>query len=240
MKMKIIIALGITSSILAYSHNQYFDYDHSFPIYDTGFHTHSHHHDFTSYVLRVRFPRGIKKTPPLCGYYKGYRLRFDVDYCLINEKTPVDAFTLIITNEVHRRWQKNTTRDLKRVAGKPCRMFYITKKHDGTCCTWNVEEVAKKNIPLVLPKTAIVLVFDPKLIDTLKNSDDLMKIKTPKQDSLYLPIIELKADITQEQLNKATDHAWCGALDTRGVHSPVSSSVKNGHSCIACVTRLQR
>ena len=186
------------------------------------------------YVLRVRFPTSIRKFPRLCGYYKGYRLNFNSDYCLINEKTPSDSFTLVITDDVTRRWQNNTTKDLKR-AENNYRMFHITKKHTRTGYTWNVEEEEKTNIPCVLPKASIVFIFDPDLVKGLITDDGLHKIKSPSSDQLYLPIIELTPDVTAEKLKKVCDNAWCAAPDTRGIHSPVSASVKNEASSIVAM-----
>ena len=193
----------------------------------------------TSYVLRFRFPFPAKKIPPLCGYYKGYRLRFNTDYCLINEKSPSDTFTLVIADEVNRRWQNNSTKDLKRT-GKKCRMFYISKKHESGSYAWDVEEEKASNIPIVLPKSSIVIIFDPDLISTLKKNDDLMKVKTSQHSQLYLPIIEVKGDVTPEKISQACDEAWCAALDTRGVHSPVSSVTRNDPSVIVAMNTLER
>ncbi len=214
--------------------------DQILPIYDgPAYMPHHVSPPLTSYVLRFRFPASVKKIPALCGYYKGYRLRFNTDYCLINEKTPSDTFTLVIADDVNRRWQNNATKDLKRT-GKKCRMFYITKKHDGGAYGWDVEEEKESNIPVVLPKTSIVIIFDPDLISTIKKNDDLMKVKTASHSPLYLPIIEIKPEVTCEKLSEACTEAWCAALDTRGIHCPVSATTKNDPSMIIAMNTLER
>ncbi len=180
--------LGTVCSLIAFTEDEF--QDPIIPFYDMPIATPLRQSQpLTSYILRFRFPASIKENPPLRGYYKGFRLNFSTDYCLINEIIPSDSFTLVITDDVHRRFQNNATKDLKR-AGEKCRMFYITKKQDGSIYSWDVEEENKENIPIVLPKGAIIIIFDPDLITGLKKNDDLMKIKTGCH-TLYLPIIEL-------------------------------------------------
>lgn len=193
----------------------------------------------TSYILRLRFPASMK-VPTLCGYYKGYRLSFNTDFCLINEKTPSDVFTLVICDELHRRLQNNATVDLKRT-GKKCKMFYITKKYEsgGQFC-WDVEEENESNIPVILPKTAIIILLDPDLVKEVKKNDSLMKMKSSFQHPLHLPIIDIKPNVTEAQLRQACASAWCSAIDTRGVHSPVSSSIKQDSTMIVAMNTLER
>lgn len=235
---KMLIALSLIFSLNATFDDNFDDpvlpfYDHPQHFYRAPAQPH------VSYIIRFRFPAAVKNIPPLCGYYKGFRLNFNSDYCIINEKIPLDSFTLVVTDGVSRRWQNNTIQGVKRV-GKKYKMFYLTKKQGTKGYSWHVEEEDKRNIPVVLPKTAIIIVFDPDLISSLKKDDDLMKVKTTAQTPLYLPIIEINSDVTEASLSNACTQASCAALDTRGIHSPVASTVKNDTSMVVTMNSLQR
>lgn len=242
MGKKIFLSLCVVFSLAAYTDDSYDDpifhfYDSPTMINHHYIQPHHPQQSTVSYVLRLRFPPGLKKIPGLCGYYKGYRLNFNTDYCLVNEKSPSDTFTLVIADEVHRRWHNNTTKDLKRV-GKKCRMFHITRKQDARGDGWDVEEEKPDNIPVILPKTSIVLIFDPDLVSGLKKDDGLMKIKTNGSVPLYLPIIEIAETLTEDKLNQVCAEACFAALDTRGIHCPISSCVKNDSSMIVAMSTL--
>ena len=245
-KKLLFIVLSICTTLAAYTEADYYndiddDEDNEVPVIPVYATTPARPitPPLISTILRFKFPQSIKKIPPLCGYYKGYRLRFNTDFCLINEKTQSDSFTLVIADDINRKWQNNTTKDLKR-SGQKCRMFYISKRHDGSPYAWDVEEEKPSNIPQVLPKTCIVIIFDPDLISSLKKDDDLTKIRTAARNPLYLPIIEVSPEITQEKVKDICTETWCAAVDTRGIHSPVSSTVKNDQTMIIAMNTLDR
>lgn len=188
----------------------------------------------SSYILRVRFPSSLK-VPALCGFYKGYRLNFSPDICVIKESSTCPSFCIIIAQDVSINSDDNTIQRLEQIPAKKYRMFYLAKNiaKDGAIA-WNVEEEAPANIPQILPKSALILLFNPdyisKVASPAKTESRKAVEKTPQtsQDEVvYLPVIEIKKDISQQEVDAICKTSWCAAVEMRGVHRPTGVTKKN-------------
>lgn len=177
----------------------------------------------SSYILRLRFPSHIK-VPTLCGFYKGYRLDFSSDICIIKEAHSCPSFSIVIAEDITTTLDGTTIQSLEQIPSKKCRMFYITKniKKDGSI-EWDVEEESQENIPTVLPKAAIILLFNPDYIDKIDPSTG----KNPTQEEVFsLPLIEIKKDISQKELDQTSTASWCASVDIRGIHRATNVTKK--------------
>lgn len=180
--------------------------------------------EHSSYILRLRFPSHIK-IPALCGFYKGYRLNFSSDLCIIKEALNCPSFSIVIAEDITISGDGHTIHCLEQIPSKKCRMFYLAKsiKKDGLI-EWEVEEESRENIPLVLPKAAIILLFDPDQIDKI---DPVLQKKGPHEDVVSLPLIEIKKDISQKELDDTCKASWCASVAMRGIHRATGVTKKN-------------
>ena len=57
-----------------------------------------------SYIFTVKMPIAIQKNiPHILGYYKGEQLKFDSNFCIINEDLKASSFTIIVTSDISRK-----------------------------------------------------------------------------------------------------------------------------------------
>ncbi len=188
-----------------------------------------------SYILRIRFPSTIK-VPALCGFYKGYRLDFTNDLCIIKESRHCSSFSMIITEDVTIHWNDHTIDYLEQIPSKKCRMFYLSKniQKDGLI-EWKVEEEKKDDIPPILPKAAIILLFNPDYVNSIEPQSS--QKKSLHEGVFSLPLIEIKKDISQKELDDICKASWCAAIDIRGIHRRTDVEKKNDALRLITFTR---
>lgn len=199
----------------------------------------------TSYIIRLEFPASVKKIPAVSGYYKGYKLEFDNDMCIIPESRCYNNFAIVVTNQVNHKSDRNNIQYLERMENKPCRLFYITREYDinnpEATTSWSIEEEKEHNLPLRLPESAFVLLLNPKYIDTI-SYDKQMKLKLNKvKDSvIILPTIVISPTITEEELNKSSIYTLLASLDANAIHTQPKKAVKQERTVLISMNTLAR
>lgn len=184
------------------------------------------------YILRIDFPPQTDTIPPICGYYKGYKLEFDNELCILPESQMCDKFVLVITPQINHKSDGSNIKYLERSEKQPCRLFYLTGEYNAptsTLTNWCIEEEKIKNVPLRLPDSALVLLMNPRHIDKViysKNRKNLNK-KIEQKTFTMLPTIVIKKQITQKELNSASIYTLLASLDANAVHVPIKRAVKN-------------
>ncbi len=196
--------------------------------------------EYSSYILRVQFPVSLKKTPPVCAYYKGYNLEFNTDFCIIQETRSCDRFTIAITEQVHREFDSTQVQYLERLRNKKCRLFYLTRSSDQTA-PWTIEEEEEKNIPLKLPRNAVVLFLDPSHVEGLQCDKENFKATGIITDPVVsLPYVTIKASISAQELEKTSVSTLLASLDSRGIHPHVPKEVKIDSTAIVSMRTFVR
>lgn len=176
------------------------------------------------YSMRINFPATFKKIPALCGYYKGYKLEFDENMCIIPENNQACSyFTVIITEQV-KHTRDGTLEHLQRFADKPCRLFHISRRDKQ----WHVQEEHTDNIPVRLPEEALVLLINPVFVDSFSTQDST-RIDTP---IITLPTLYIKPTVTQQEFDISALQALFASLDVNPVHSSVKKAVKKERSLV--------
>lgn len=187
----------------------------------------THTHDTATipwYSMHINFPATFKKIPVLCGYYKGYKLEFDENLCIIPENNPAYSyFTVIITEQV-KYTSEGTLEHLERLADKPCRLFHLSCRDKQ----WHVQEEHADNIPSRLPAEALVLLINPTLVDGF-NIQSNKRTTTP---IITLPTLYIKPTITQQEFDIHAIQALSASLDVNPVHSSVKKAVKKEQSFV--------
>lgn len=179
------------------------------------------------HVLSLNLPKD-KELKTLFCYYKGYRLSFDNNKCLFNENQNIDQFILIITDKVSYNNQTSIAY-LKRDPERSCKLFYLKKitpknfsnqtSPTSIAIDWQIEEEAPDNIPLRLPDNSFVILFNPNLIDNLSvNQPDNTKAKAPLSPIVNLPIINIKANTKQSELDESATYSLLSSMDINCVH----------------------
>ena len=170
-------------------------------------------------------PPTIKSIPVLYGYYKGYKLEFDNDYCIIPEDQVCTYFPIIITQAVKHTLNGNNIRYLARIANKPCRLFHASLKDNQ----WTIEEEAPEKIPLTIAENALVLLLNPDYIDTLKGSK---KSGNSEHSLVDLPHIYIKPTVTQQELQATSLYALLASLDSNAIHCPIAKKIKKERTTV--------
>lgn len=200
-----------------------------------------------NYVLKVQFPNPIKKMPELCGYYKGKRLEFNGNVCIINESQLCNQFILVITEEVTHKSNKKKVKHLERSKNSPCRMFVITSQLDpekNDKISWSVGEKKGSNIPVRLQDSSLILLMNPNHIDSINSSvtPSGQNIYLDTSNSLtnntiiYLPDIIIKPNITQNEVNTASVYTLLASLDSNAIHPKSQKILKNERNLICMRT----
>jgi hypothetical protein len=176
------------------------------------------------YSMRINFPATFKKIPVLCGYYKGYKLEFDENLCIIPENNQACSyFTVIITEQVQ-HINDGTLEHLTRLADKPCRLFHVSRRDKQ----WHVQEELTDNIPLRLPEEALVLLINPLFIEDFK-AQESTRLEIP---IITLPTLYIKSTVTQQEFDITALRALFASLDVNPVHSSVKKTVKKERSLV--------
>jgi hypothetical protein len=182
--------------------------------------------DYNCYILRVQFPVSLKKVPTVCGYYKGYNLEFNTDFCIIQEAHPCDKFMIAITEQVQRKFDNKNLQYLERLPSTKCRLFYLTRTYDATA-PWTIEEEREKNIPSKLPGSTIVLFLDPEHVDTLSCDQDNFKTTSIMKDPVVtLPYVIIKPSVSSSALEKASIATLLASVDSRNIHPTTPKEIK--------------
>lgn len=196
-----------------------------------------------SFIFNIEFPLTISNIPVINGYYKGERLKFDKDFCIINEEAKATSFTLIVTEQIKLKSDGNNIKYLERIKNQPCKFFYINQvektdsKAEETDIVWKIEEETDINLlPTKLPDNSIVIVLDPTYIQGLKLQNGKNKNIQCNNKSILikLPTLALKLKDTQdeEDLLTAFDYASLATLDLNAIHAKTKESVKNNDTSI--------
>ncbi|MBA3953850.1 hypothetical protein H0X48_00815 [Candidatus Dependentiae bacterium] len=171
------------------------------------------------YITRVVFPATVKNIPTICGYYKGYSLKFNSNYCVLPEDQIRTYFPLVITQEVQQIAEGKNVKYLERIPNKPCKLFHIRHTDDKK---WSIELELEKTLPLRLPAEALILLMNPDHIDSLKKSDESADTD---ESSVLLPSIIIKPTITAQQLTAQSTDSLLAAFDSKSVHRPVKEAI---------------
>jgi hypothetical protein len=196
----------------------------------------------TQYIIRVEFPSFIKNIPTLYGYYKGYRVEFDNNLCIIADSKAYDNFIIVITEQVHHKSEGNNIKYLQRLEDKRCRLFYLTPEYnrwDPTCVNWLVEEEDSKNLPLRLPESAFVLLFNPDYVKVPVSHKPTNKHILSKE-LIYLPTIVVSSTISQKKITKSSTYALLASLDANAIHRQPKKELKQEQAVLMSVSTSQR
>ena len=85
----------------------------------------------------------------------------------------------------------------------------------------------KRNSYWCFQKSSIIIIFDPDMLKGLNKDDSLLKVKMECTYPTLLAHNRNKTDVTEEQLHARFNRCLVLCNRYRGVHSPVSSKVKN-------------
>lgn len=197
--------------------------------------------EIVSYILKVDFPKSIEKIPELCAYYRGYKINFDRDICLIRQAIPSNQFILVITSEVNHKSEGNNIKYLERIESKPCKVFYITSKIDkNNISKWSFEEENIENLPLRIPEGSLVLLMDPNYIDCLKNYEEQEISKNSYGTIITLPKIIIKKNAQANEINSSMNYIWLAAFDSNAIHTNVKRASKENAKVIVSMKLLER
>ena len=192
-----------------------------------------------SYILKINFPQTVKIIPDICSYFKGYKINFDRDLCVINQPTHINQFILVITPQVNHKSEGNNIKYLERIENQPCRVFYLTNNVDNTInSNWSILEEDIDNLPLRLPDESLVILMNPNYLDSLKNKVD--NENNINNIVINLPELIIKQTITQEELTTASIYALLASFDSNAIHTPVKKISKKEKDVIASVKLLER
>lgn len=197
--------------------------------------------EHSSYILRIQFPSSLKKAPALCAYYKGYNLEFDTDFCIIQEARSCDRFTIAITEQVHRKGDATQIQYLERLRGKKCRLFYLTRTPEPDTTPWTIEEEKEENIPLKLPRNALVLFLDPSHVEGLQCNKESFKTTSIVTDPVVsLPYVTIKSTISAKELENTSINTLLASLDSRDIHPHAPKEVKIDRTAIVSMRTFMR
>ncbi|MCL4361654.1 hypothetical protein M1446_04860 [Candidatus Dependentiae bacterium] len=193
-----------------------------------------------SFIFSLEFPIGLSNIPVINGYYKGEKLKFEKDFCIINEDTKITSFTLIVTEQIKIKSDGNNIKYLEMVKEQPCKFFYITQveqKEGETDIAWKVEEeVDTKLLPSKLPDNSIVIVLDPSYVQGLKTQASKTKNIQCNNKSILIKLptlaLKIKENEEEEDLLKAFDYAALATLELNAFHAKTKEEVKNKETSI--------
>jgi hypothetical protein len=183
-----------------------------------------------TYITRIIFPTALKNIPTLYGYYKGYKVEFDKDYCIIPEDEVYTYFPIIITQEVNHELSGNNIRYLARIPEKPCRLFHVSFKDKQ----WSVEEEDTKKLPIKIPENALVLLLNPDHVDALQ---EVKTAENTSENVLNLPSIHIKPTVTEQELNATSIYTLLAGLDSNAIHTSIDKKLKKERSTVVLSMR---
>lgn len=165
-------------------------------------------------------PANLERKEPWHVYYKGKAISFDDNIGQIIESSCRSVFSIVITPEIKFDSQENTTRCLKRHPEAPVRWFDMTLSLTKQGWKWTLEELSKKEIPLILPDHTILLKFDPACIDKLeippKTKYDADSAHEGGTCTFELPHIIFKG--TEKAFEAAQTYACLSCPNDRALH----------------------
>ncbi len=202
---------------------------------------------YYSYILRLVFPPTLQATEGLSCNYKGMPLSLSNKWCVIPETQETLTFSLIITNEVEFRNSGNTVRYLKRVPSTPFAWYDLTltkvpfnpEKPWQKLYHWKIEEKPEAEAPLRIPEHAIIIFMDPDFVETIVEQDfgiedfgdeeelgDSQKEFNGQPNSIELPVIIIKKNISPEKLEENLVYTQMAALDLKTISNLDTAIIK--------------
>ena len=193
-----------------------------------------------TYLLKIKLPQKISKFPQICSYFKGYKINFEENFCILNQNKPINQFILVITPEVKYKVDGNNIQYLERVENLACKMFYIKAEFDvekNIIRDWIFEEEKFEQLPISLPMDSMVLLLNPEHVNGLYfEKNDLKNNK----NIINLPEIVIKENISEEALNKSAIEILMASLNNNSIHAPVRIRTKNENDKIIHIKELER
>lgn len=183
-----------------------------------------------SYSFSVKVPPAIiKNLPPVCAYYKGEKLNFESNFCIIYEDSKMASFTIVITPDITRKAEDKNVYYLERKEDLPCVIYYVNQVEKVNSpdfqnydIEWHIDkETNTKNMPKRLPDNSIIILLDPEYIDDLKVKDlDQKNIEISGSSVIVsLPDLILKSkNNSLKAIQDALDNALLASLDQKPFH----------------------
>lgn len=188
-----------------------------------------------SFLLNINFPKELSKTPSLYGYYKGCRLEFEKDFCIVPENNKCANFTIVITPKVNYKTDGNNVQYLERIRDIPCKMFFTfqeTKDSENNLCLWNIEELKiSETTSLKIPDNSILLLVEPKFVGNI--SENIKKKKDFESALIDLPEINICLEnSSKEELFTSFDHAALSAPDLNPIHAKIKKNIIHNQNSV--------
>jgi hypothetical protein len=170
------------------------------------------------------------RLPGLKAYYKGYKIDFSKGTALLPETQPQTFFSFIITPEIELVCSKNdnSISYLQRAKHAPIDWYDVSlitiitdannKKLIEPAYQWMVEKRDTSAIPDRLPDQAIIILLNPKLIQTMSTTEQA------QEGSLLLPSLVFNTETSAQELEEALTYATLSSIDLDTVHVSAAES----------------
>lgn len=158
-----------------------------------------------NYILDLKLPSSVENCNATC-IYKGSKINFDNNSCILKEKNASPSFFLIITPEISFSCNGNIF-CMKRVKNVDCKAYFLTLKEknktemendNSELYKWDILTLDPDKIPNKLPEHIIVLQLPADYVTTLENPSKIIR-----SNSRNLPKIVLRSTLTQEEIDDA-------------------------------------
>jgi hypothetical protein len=187
-----------------------------------------------SYILKLRLANKSKLQEPIFAFYKGKPLELGTNCAIISESSKVPAFSVIITPDLTHEAEGTNVRYLRRKEDVPfawydltMRSYLSSEEQDEKVALWDVKKLSDEDAPLQIPDHAIVIYFNPELIEKIDSATntDTCKVVAGSQ-VIALPTIVMRSDVSDDEINFACVEALLASLELRSIHKKASVTTK--------------
>jgi hypothetical protein len=186
----------------------------------------------------IQFPFTLSHIPNIAMYSEGKRLTTEMNddekkihFTIAKANQQRDCYLVVTTHLGHAQKDKTSpTYDYQKIdLSQPYKCYklnFVVEEPDENDAQqkplyrWIVEQQDLQSVNGRIPDNAIIVYYDPQLIDTVEGGN-----------ALELPTIKLKPDLlallgSETDLHDFSDKLWCASVDLRHIHSSVEHNIK--------------
>lgn len=162
--------------------------------------------------IKVDNPQ-LDKIPEYRVYYQGREQRSNGEglFSLVLEDQNIEKYSLILCKNIDQRFEQNNTISHYGVIPEKEYRYFTFKRAQAN--QWLAQEKRLTKKQFVIPPHAIVILIDPKCVDSLVPWD----VHLPEH-IIKLPVITLKKDLDVKTLRRYSAKSLLYALDSRPFH----------------------